>query len=116
MGQRSRDANSRSLRSLLRWAWPFLRPSRARLTVAAILGAGMLAAQALIPLAVEQILSVDTWEAGPVVVLALLIGVLVACGYMLEREAHTIASRVGHLMRRTIFAHVVRSRVLHQEG
>lgn len=76
----------------------------------------MLAAQALIPLAVEQILSVDTWEAGPVVVLALLIGVLVACGYMLEREAHTIASRVGHLMRRTIFAHVVRSRVLHQEG
>ncbi|MFM7212506.1 MAG: ABC transporter transmembrane domain-containing protein, partial [Actinomycetota bacterium] len=76
----------------------------------------MLAAQALIPLAVERILSVDTWETGPVVVLALLIGVLVACGYMLEREAHTIASRVGHLMRRTIFAHVVRSRVLHQEG
>ena len=110
------ETRSRSFAALLRWTWPYLSPSRGALLAAGVLMAGMLAAQAVMPLIVERILQAGAWDAGLIGLLALVIVVLVLLGYVLERIAHTIASRVGDRMRRSIFAHVVRSRVLHQEG
>lgn len=110
------ETRSRSFAALLRWTWPYLSASRGALLVAGVLMAGMLAAQAVMPLIVERILQAGAWDAGLIGLLALVIVVLVLLGYVLERIAHTIASQVGDRMRRSIFAHVVRTRVLHQEG
>lgn len=78
--------------------------------------AGMLAAQAVMPLVVERILAQGTWDPALIGMLAVTITLVIVLGYVLERQAHTIASRVGDRLRRSIFSHVLRTRVLHQEG
>jgi ABC-type multidrug transport system fused ATPase/permease subunit len=77
---------------------------------------GMLAMQAVMPLVVERILRLGSWDTRLIALLGAIILTLILTGYLLERQAHTIASQVGDRMRRSIFAHVVRTRVLHQEG
>lgn len=115
--ERGRDADgSRSFGALLRWAWPYLAPSRRQLIGAGLLMAGMLGAQAVMPLIVERILAQGTWDVALIGLLGAIIIVIIALGYVLERQAHTIASRTGDRLRRSIFAHVLRTRVLHQEG
>lgn len=105
-----------SFRALLRWAWPYIRPSRAALTLAAVTALITLAAQAVTPLVVEAILSLGAWNGGLFTLLVVLVLIQVALGYVLEREAHSIASRVGHRLRTSIFARLLGTRVLHQEG
>lgn len=107
---------ARSLRSLLAWVWPYLRPSRAALAVVAAIAIVMLAAQAVTPLLVERILAGGVWNAALFAALAALIVLQVATGHALERMAHTIASRTGHRLRISIFDRLLRTRVLHQDG
>jgi ATP-binding cassette subfamily B protein len=113
-GQRAAD-ESRSLLGLLRWTWPYLVPSRGQFLGAGLVMAGLLATQAVLPLTVEYILSLGRWDPAPIGVLALMLVVIVILGFVLEQQAHSIAGHVGDRMRLSIFAHVLRTRVLHQE-
>lgn len=115
MGAAAGSRERRPIQTLLAWLRPFLRGSLFPLTVTGVLAAGLLAAQAVTPLVVEDILSVGTWRWSPVAILIVLVIAQIVLGYVMEFRAHAIAGAVGTRIRQRVFGHTVRSRVLDQE-
>lgn len=109
------SSEGRPLVAFIAWLRPFVQGSRLALTVAGIVAVGLLAAQAVTPLVVESILSVGTWRWSPLSLLIALVAVQIVLGYVLEFRAHAIAGAIGTRIRKRVFGHTVRSRVLDQQ-
>jgi ATP-binding cassette, subfamily C, bacterial len=104
------------LRGLLRWFWPYVRESRGRLTLTMGIAGIVLAIQALIPLQVKSILNNEVWASLPIAVLALSIVISVAGLYATEFGSFYVAAKSAGRLRRDIFAHALRVRVVRRDG
>ena len=112
----SSSTNRAPFRSLWRWFWPYVRGSRGRLAVTAVVTVIVLACQATIPLQVDGLLGAGSVNVPGIVLLGVLIVVQFVASYLSHLGARDVANDGAFRLRIAVFDAMLHSRVLRQDG
>ncbi len=123
----ARESPAGAVRDLLRWYQPYLAGQHARIAWVVVGTAVVLACQAVIPWVVETILAGSEeealhstepigWPTGLIGLLLTLVVTQLLIGYVARVGAHAIATDSASTLIRTLFARLLRGRLLRQQG
>ena len=103
-------------RGLVRWIWPYVRPSKMVLAITIVGMLSTLAIGAIIPLQVEDILHHGEWDPGALLTLVVLIVGMLVISHLTHSGAHRVSLEAAARLRNRVYAGLLSSPALFMRG